>query len=154
MVQEAYVHGVSTRKVDGLVKALGMRCISKSRVSELCEELDEEVGRFRNRPLEGPYPYVWLDATYLKARHDGRVASVAVVIAIGVNGRTGEREVLGLDVGPSEDGAFWASFLRSLLARGLSGVRLVTRATPTGASRAPSRPSCRELLGSVAGCIS
>lgn len=75
VVQEAYVHGVSTRKVDGLVKALGMTGISKSRVSELCEELDEEVGRFRNRPLEGPYPYVWLDATYLKARQDGRVAS-------------------------------------------------------------------------------
>lgn len=126
VVQEAYVHGVSTRKVDGLVKALGMTGISKSRVSELCEELDEEVGRFRNRPLEGPYPYVWLDATYLKARQDGRVASVAVVIAIGANGRTGEREVLGLEVGPSEDGAFWASFLRSLVARGLSGVRLVT----------------------------
>lgn len=126
VVQEAYVHGVSTRKVDGLVKALGMTGISKSRVSELCEELDEEVARFRNRPLEGPYPYVWLDATYLKARQDGRVASVAVVIAIGVNGRTGEREVLGLDVGPSEDGAFWASFLRSLVARGLSGVGLVT----------------------------
>jgi putative transposase len=126
VVQEAYVHGVSTRKVDGLVKALGMTGISKSRVSELCEELDEEVGRFRNRPLEGPYPYVWLDATYLKARQDGRVASVAVVIAIGVNGRTGEREVLGLEVGPSEDGTFWVSFLRSLLARGLSGVGLVT----------------------------
>jgi putative transposase len=84
VVQEAYVHGVSTRKVDGLVKALGMTGISKSRVSELCEELDEEVGRFRNRPLEGPYSYVWLDATYLKVRQDGRVASVAVVIAIGV----------------------------------------------------------------------
>jgi Transposase, Mutator family/Integrase core domain len=89
VVQEAYVHGVSTRKVDGLVKALGMTGISKSRVSELCEELDEEVARFRDRPLEGPYPYVWLDATYLKARQDGRVASVAVMIAIGVNGRTG-----------------------------------------------------------------
>src|SRR3954466_15463130 len=107
VVQEAYVHGVSTRKVDGLVKALGMTGISKSRVSELCEELDEEVGRFRNRPLEGPYPYVWLDATYLKARQDGRVVSVAVVIAVGVNGGTGERKVLGLDVDPREDGAFW-----------------------------------------------
>ncbi len=126
VVQEAYVHGISTRKVDDLVKALGMTGISKSRVSELCEQLDEEVERFRNRPLEGPYPYIWLDATYLKARQDGRVASVAVVIAIGVNGESGEREVLGLDVGPSEDGAFWLSFLRSLVARGLSGVRLVT----------------------------
>jgi putative transposase len=126
VVQEAYVHGISTRKVDELVKALGMTGISKSRVSELCAELDEEVERFRNRPLEGSYPYVWLDATYLKARQDGRVASTAVVIAIGVKGETGEREVLGLDVGPSEDGSFWLSFLRSLVARGLSGVRLVT----------------------------
>ena len=107
VVQEAYVHGVSTRKVDELVKALGMTGISKSQVSRLCEELDEEVERFRERPLEGTYPYVWLDATYVKARQDGRVASVAVVIAVGVNGKTGEREVLGLDVGPSEDGAFW-----------------------------------------------
>jgi putative transposase len=126
VVQEAYVHGVSTRKVDELVKALGMSGISKSQVSRLCEELDEEVERFRNRPLEGPYPYVWLDASYLKARQDGQVASVAVVIAIGVNAKSGEREVLGLDVGPSEDGAFWLSFLRSLVARGLSGVRLAT----------------------------
>jgi putative transposase len=126
VVQEAYVHGVSTRKVDDLVKALGMTGISKSRVSELCEQLDEEVGRFRDRPLEGPYPYVWIDATYVKARQDGRVASLAVVIAVGVKAETGEREVLGFDAGPSEDGAFWASFLRSLVARGLSGVRLVT----------------------------
>ncbi len=121
VVQEAYVHGVSTRKVDELVKALGMTGISKSRVSELCEELDEEVERFRGRPLEGFYPYVWVDATYVKARQDGRVVSTAVVIAVGVKAQTGEREVLGLDVGPSEDGAFWASFLRSLVARGLSG---------------------------------
>jgi putative transposase len=126
VVQEAYVHGVSTRKVDELVKALGMGGISKSRVSELCEELDEEVERFRGRPLEGSYPYVWVDATYVKARQDGRVSSTAVVIAVGVKAQTGEREVLGLDVGPSEDGAFWTSFLRSLVARGLSGVRLVT----------------------------
>jgi putative transposase len=126
VVQEAYVHGVSTRKVDELVKALGMTGISKSRVSELCEGLDEEVERFRSRPLEGSYPYVWVDATYVKARQDGRVASTAVVIAVGVNAQTGEREVLGFDVGPSEDGAFWTSFLRSLVARGLSGVRLLT----------------------------
>jgi putative transposase len=126
VVQEAYVHGVSTRKVEELVKALGMGGISKSRVSEVCEELDEEVERFRSRPLEGSYPYVWVDATYLKARQDGRVASTAVVIAVGVKAQTGEREVLGLEVGPSEDGAFWTSFLRSLVGRGLSGVRLVT----------------------------
>ncbi len=126
VVQEAYVHGVSTRKVDELVKALGMGGISKSQVSRLCEELDEEVERFRGRPLEGPYPYVWVDATYVKARQDGRVISVAVVIAVGVRAETGEREILGLDVGPSEDGAFWTSFLRSLVSRGLSGVQLVT----------------------------
>lgn len=126
VVQEAYVRGISTRKVDDLVKALGMEGISKSQVSRLCGELDEEVERFRSRPLEGPYPYVWVDATYVKAREDGRVVSVAVVIAVGVNGKTGEREILGLDVGPSEEGAFWTAFLRSLVARGLSGVRLVT----------------------------
>ncbi len=119
VVQEAYVHGVSTRKVDDLVKALGMTGISKSRVSTLCEELDEEVERFRERPLERVYPYVWIDATYVKARQDGRVVSVAVVIAVGVNAETGEREVLGVDVGPSEDGAFWSAFLRSLVSRGL-----------------------------------
>ena len=136
VVQEAYVHGVSTRKVDDLVKALGMGGISKSRVSELCEELDEEVERFRNRPLEGACPYVWIDATYVKARQDGRVSSTAVVIAVGVKGDSGEREVLGLDVGPSEDAAFWTSFLRSLVARGLSGVRLVTSDSHQGLKNA------------------
>ena len=103
-----------------------MTGISKSRVSELCEELDEEVERFRGRPLEGSYLYLWVDSTYLKARQDGRVSCMAVVIAVGVKAETGEREVLGLDVGPSVDGAFWVSFLRFLVARGLSGVRLVT----------------------------
>jgi transposase-like protein len=125
VVREAYVQGVSTRKVDDLVKALGLDGISKSQVSRLCQSLDEEVERFRNRPLEGSYPYVWLDATFVKARDGGRVVSQAVVIAIGVNG-DGQREVLGLDVGPSEDGAFWLAFLRSLVARGLSGVQLVS----------------------------
>ena len=136
VVQEAYVHGVSTRKVDELVKALGMGDISKSRVSELCEDLDEEVERFRGRPLEGSYPYVWVDATYVKARQDGRVASVAVVIAVGVRAQTGEREILGLDVGPSEEGAFWISFLRSLVSRGLRGVKLVTSDAHQGLKRA------------------
>ncbi len=125
VVQEAYVHGVSTRRVDDLVQALGMTGISKSQVSRLCQTLDAEVERFRNRRLEGPYPYLWLDATFPKVRQDGRVVSMALVIAIGVNAR-GEREVLGLDVGASETGAFWLSFLRNLVARGLSGVRLVT----------------------------
>jgi putative transposase len=125
VVQEAYVHGVSTRRVDDLVQALGMAGISKSQVSRLCQELDREVERFRARPLAGPYPYVWLDATFVKVRQDGRVVSMAVVIAVGVTA-AGQREVLGLDVGPSEDGAFWTRFLRDLVGRGLAGVRLVT----------------------------
>src|ERR671938_162892 len=125
VVQEAYVQGVSTRRVDDLVKALGMSGISKSQVSRLCQELDAEVERFRSRPLQGPYPYLTLDATFLKVRQQGRIVAVAVVIAVGVNVE-GQREVLGLDVGPSEDGAFWPAFLRVLVARGLSGVRLVT----------------------------
>lgn len=124
VVQEAYVQGVSTRRVDDLVQALGMNGISKSQVSRICEGLDAEVEQFRSRGLEGSYPYVWLDATFLKVRRQGRVVSMAVVIAIGVR-ETGEREVLGLDVGPSEDGAFWLQFLRSLVARGLTGVQLV-----------------------------
>jgi transposase-like protein len=124
VVQEAYVQGVSTRRVDELVQALGLHGISKSQVSRLCAELDAEVERFRTRRLDGPYPYVWLDATFLKVRDQGRVISMAVVLAIGVSA-AGQREVLGLDVGPSEDGAFWLQFLRSLVARGLAGVQLV-----------------------------
>jgi len=124
VVQEAYVQGVSTRRVDDVVQALGLQGISKSQVSRLCSELDAEVERFRTRKLEGPYPYLWLDATFLKVRQEGRVVSLAVVLAIGVSA-SGQREVLGLDVGPSEDGAFWLQFLRGLLARGLSGVQLV-----------------------------
>jgi transposase-like protein len=124
VVQEAYVQGVSTRRVDELVRALGLGGISKSQVSRVCQELDAEVERFRTRRLEGGYPYVWLDATYVKARQDGRVVALAVVVAVGVRA-TGEREVLGLDVGASEDGAFWLQFLRGLVARGLRGVRLV-----------------------------
>ncbi len=124
VVREAYVQGVSTRRVDELVKALGLDGISKSQVSRLCQALDEEVERFRQRPLVGTYPYVWLDATFVKVRDGGRVVSKAVVLAIGVNA-DGQREVLGLDVGPTEDGAFWHAFLRGLVARGLSGVELV-----------------------------
>ena len=126
VVQEAYVQGVSTRRVDELAQTLGLNGISKSQVSLICGELDAEVERFRSRPLgETSYPYVWLDATYVKARAHGRVAGQAVVIAIGLNAQTGQREVLGLDVGPSEDGAFWLAFLRGLVARGLGGVQLV-----------------------------
>jgi transposase-like protein len=119
------VHGVSTRKVDDLVKALGAATgISKSEVSRICSELDRDLEGFRNRKLEGSFPYVFADATYLKARVKGRVVSRAVVIATGVTS-TGDREVLGVEVGDSEDGAFWTAFLRSLRARGLSGVQLV-----------------------------
>jgi putative transposase len=125
VVREAYVQGVSTRRVDDLVKALGLDGISRSQVSRLCAELDDEVERFRQRKLEGAYPVIWLDATFVKVRRDHRVVSMAIVIAIGVNA-AGQREVLGLDVGPSEDGAFWHAFLRSLVSRGLSGVQLVT----------------------------
>ena len=125
VVQEAYVHGVSTRRVDDLVQALGIEGISKSQVSRVCQQLDDDLTRFRTRPLTGPYPYVWLDATYAKVRQSGHVVALAVVIAIGVR-RSGEREVLGVDVGPSEESAFWQQFLRSLVGRGLTGVRLVT----------------------------
>ncbi len=124
VVQEAYLQGVSTRRVDDLVQALGMQGISKSQVSRLCAELDKEVERFRTRKLEGPYPYIWLDGTFVKVRENGRVVSQAIVIAIAVTA-SGEREVLGMDVGPSESGAFWLAFLRDLAARGLNGVKLV-----------------------------
>lgn len=135
VVQEAYVHGISTRRVDDLVQALGIAGISKSEVSRLCETLDAEVERFRTRPLIGPYPYVWLDATYLKVRQDHRIVAMAVVIAIGVNAE-GRREVLGLDVGPSEEEAFWQQFLRGLVERGLSGVQLVISDAHAGLKRA------------------
>lgn len=126
VVMEAYLHGVSTRKVDDLVKALGVDTgISKSEVSRICADLDEEVGAFRGRSLKtDAYPYVFLDATYCKARVNRRVVSQAVVVATAVRA-DGNREVLGFDVGDSEDGAFWTAFLRSLKARGLHGVQLV-----------------------------
>ncbi len=124
VLQEAYVLGVSTRKVDERVKALGIGGVSKSEVSRVCQELDEIVSAFRNRPLDAAYPYLWLDATYLKVCENGRVVSMAMVVAVGVRD-SGEREVLGHDIGPAEDGAFWFGFLRSLVACGLHGVQLV-----------------------------
>ncbi|MFZ1488969.1 MAG: IS256 family transposase [Ilumatobacteraceae bacterium] len=126
VVMEAYVHGVSTRKVDDLVGALGVASgISKSEVSRICAELDRDLDAFRNRRLDHvEFPYVFADATYIKGRVNGRVVSRAVVIATGVTA-TGDREVLGVEVGDSEDGAFWAAFLKGLRARGLSGVQLV-----------------------------
>src|SRR4029078_1292938 len=124
VIQEAYVQGVSTRSVDDLVKAMGMTGISKSQVSRLCSEIDGKIAASLDRPLEGEWPYIWLDATYVKARCDGRVVSVAVIVAVGVNG-DGRREVLGLTVGASEAETFWTDFLRKLTRRGLRGVKLV-----------------------------
>lgn len=124
VIQEAYIHGVSTRKVDELVRALGLDSVDKSEVSRVCAQLDGVVERFRSRLIEGPYPYLWVDATYLKVRDDGHVTSMAFVVAVGVK-MSGEREVLGFDIGPSEDGEFWVEFLRDLVRRGLSGVQLV-----------------------------
>jgi putative transposase len=124
VVQEAYVHGVSTRSVDDLVRALGMDGVSRSQVSRLCQEIDEKVKPFLGRPIEGDWPYVWLDATYVKVRRGGRIVSTAIAVAIGVNG-DGRREVLGLDICPSEAETFWGEFLRKLARRGLRGVKLV-----------------------------
>ena len=124
VIQEAYVHGVSTRSVDDLVKAMGMTGISKSQVSRLCEEIDGRVKAFLDRPIEGEWPYLWLDATYVKVRQNSRVVSAAVIVAVGVNS-DGRREVLGMDIGPSEAEAFWTAFLRKLRQRGLRGVKLV-----------------------------
>lgn len=124
VIQEAYVQGISTRSVDELVKAMGMSGISKSQVSRLCEEIDGKVQAFLGRPIEGDWPYLWLDATYVKVRQASRVVSVAVIVAVGVNS-DGRREVLGMDIGPSEAETFWTSFLRGLRQRGLRGVKLV-----------------------------
>jgi putative transposase len=138
VIQEAYVQGVSTRSVDDLVKAMGMSGISKSQVSRLCGEIDDKIKTFLNRPLEGDWPYVWLDATYLKVRHDGRIVSVAVIIAVGVNS-AGRREVLGLAIGASEAEAFWTDFLRKLARRGLRGVKLVISDAHEGIKAAVSK---------------
>jgi transposase-like protein len=137
VVQEAYVHGVSTRKVDDLVKALGIDGISKSEVSRICAGLDTAVAAFRTRPLTTAHRYLWVDATYQKVRVDGRVVSQATVVAVGIT-TDGDRQVLGVDVGPSEDRAFWTAFLRSLVKRGLTGVRLVISDAHEGLKQALS----------------
>lgn len=124
VIQEAYIQGISTRSVDDLVKAMGMTGISRSQVSRLCEDIDERVKTFLERPIEGDWPYLWIDATYVKTRQNGRVVSVAVCIAIAVN-TDGRREVLGLHIGASEAETFWLEFLRTLKRRGLAGVKLV-----------------------------
>lgn len=138
VIQEAYIQGVSTRSVDALVQAMGMSGISKSQVSRLCEEIDDKVAAFLNRPLEGDWPYLWLDATYLRARHGGRVVSTAVIVAVAVNS-DGRREVLGMDIGPSEAETFWTEFLRKLARRGLRGVKLVISDAHEGLKAAVAR---------------
>jgi transposase-like protein len=141
VVQEAYVAGVSTRKVDQVVESLGLR-ISKSEVSRICAGLDEQVDAFRNRPLEGSYPYLWLDAKVEKVRDGGRVVRKCLVLAYGVH-ESGYREVIALDVGEAETEAFWRSFLRGLVERGLGGVQLVVSDAHAGLKKA---------IGQVLGC--
>ena len=144
VVQEAYIQGVSTRSVDDLVQAMGMSGISKSQVSRLCGEIDDRIQSFLDRPLEGDWPYLWLDATYLKVRQAGRIVSVAVTVAVAVNDR-GRREVLGMAIGASEAETFWTGFLRSLTRRGLRGVKLVIADDHKGLKAAATR-----ILGATA----
>lgn len=138
VIQEAYVQGISTRSVDDLVKAMGMSGISKSQVSRLCEEIDGKVKAFLDRPIEGDWPYLWIDATYLKVRRGGRIVSVAVIIAVGVN-TDGRREVLGMETGTSEADPIWTEFLRKLTRRGLRGVKLVISDAHEGIKAAVSK---------------
>ena len=124
VIQEAWIGGVSTRRVDELVQAMGLSGISKSQVSKLCKDIDERVTAFLDRPIEGEWPYLWLDATYLKVREGGRIVSVAAIIAVAVS-TDGRREIVGLGIGPSEAEPFWSSFIKGLVRRGLKGVKLV-----------------------------
>src|SRR5947209_4170328 len=151
VVLEAYVNGVSTRKVDRLVEQLGIGGMTKDRVSALCRNLDEQVELFRQRPLESAYPDLWLDAKHVKVRDHGRVVSKALVVAYAVH-ETGVREVIGLDIGEVESGSFWVEFLRSLKKRGLAGVRLAVSDQHEGLST-PS-PACSHARGSGARCTS
>jgi transposase-like protein len=141
VIQEAYVQGISTRSVDDLVKAMGMSGISKSQVSRLCEEIDGKVKAFLERPIEGEWPYLWVDASYLKVRRGGRIVSVAVIIAVGVNS-DGRREVLGMEIGTSEAEPIWTEFLRKLTRRGLRGVKLVVSDAHEGIKAAVSKVLC------------
>jgi transposase-like protein len=138
VIQEAWIAGVSTRRVDDLVQAMGLTGISKSQVSKLCKEIDERVRAFLNRPLEGDWPYLWLDATYLKVREGGRIVSVAAIIAVAAN-TDGRREIIGLGIGPSEAETFWSTFLKSLVKRGLRGVKLVISDAHDGLTAAITR---------------
>ncbi len=144
VIQEAYIQGVSTRSVDDLVQAMGGTGISKSQVSRLCGEIDERVNAFLDRPIEGDWPYLWLDATYVKVREAGRIVSVAVTVAVGVN-TDGRREVLGMDIGHSEAETFWTAFLRKLARRGLRGVKLVISDAHEGLKAAATK-----VLGATA----
>jgi len=139
VIQEAYIQGISTRSVDELARAMGMTAgISHSQVSRLCGEIDERVKAFLERPIEGDWPYLWIDATYVKVRQAGRIVSVAVIVAVGVNG-DGRREVLGMAIGPSEAEPFWTDFLRQLTRRGLRGVKLVISDAHEGIKAAVTR---------------
>jgi putative transposase len=143
VIQEAWIGGVSTRRVDELVQAMGLAGISKSTVSKLCKDIDERVNAFLGRPLEGQWPYLWLDATYLKQREGGRIVSVAAIIAVAVDGE-GRREIVGLHIGPSEAEAFWSTFLKGLVKRGLKGVKLVVSDAHEGLKAA-----IRRVLGAT-----
>ena len=138
VIQEAWIAGVSTRRVDELVQAMGMSGISKSSVSKLCKDIDERVNAFLKRPLVGDWPYLWLDATYLKVREGGRIISVAAIIAVAAN-TDGRREIVGLGIGPSEAETFWSTFLKSLVKRGLRGVKLVVSDAHDGLKAAIAR---------------
>ena len=144
VIQEAYVQGISTRSVDDLVKAMGMSGISRSQVSRLCEEIDGKVKAFLDRPIEGDWPYLWIDATYLKVRRGGRIVSVAVIIAVGVN-TDGRREVLGMEIGTSEAEPIWTEFLRKLTRRGLRGVKLVVSDAHEGLKAAVTKGAVGHL---------
>lgn len=148
VIQSAYVEGVSTRKVDDPMQALGLTGVDKSKVSRICKELDEGVTAFRHRPLEVAYPYLWLDALYLKLRQNHRIVSVAVVLAIGVR-ETGEREILAIDIGGSEEEAFWTAFLRGLVERGLKGVQLVISHAHKGAQSSDGDGADEDGLATV-----
>jgi len=138
VIQEAWIAGVSTRRVDDLVQAMGLTGISKSQVSKLCKDIDERVGAFLERPLDGEWPYLWLDATYLKVREGGRIVSVAAIVAVAVR-TDGRREIVGLHIGPSEAETFWATFLKGLVKRGLRGVKLVISDAHEGLKQAVAR---------------
>src|SRR6187549_628836 len=155
VIQEAWIGGVSTRRVDDLVQAMGLSGISKSQVSKLCKDIDERVHAFLERPLTGEWPYLWLDATYLKQREGGRIVSVAAIIAVAVN-TDGKREIVGLHIGPSEAETFWSGFLKSLARRGLRGVKLVISDAHEGLKAAVTKvlratwPRCRVHFGRTA----